>query len=221
MRRTHPFDEADSPSASPKGKAKAPKTAAPTLSLDDSPAQHHPTKPTDTLLTSYVPSGLHAGSLPTGRYYPTNYEKRAHPQPAPKPTRSEPTYTSAPPRPRPEGDARQKLQQYQRDMVAQATLAARKLMGGSREGSPVAPGFPAHGMPVSAPPTANPSSPRLRPLGSPGPVTPMELEGSEGSYIDKGRGTGGAAREGGRRQPMSPGNRMRAETHSPVATPAF
>jgi hypothetical protein len=34
-------------------------------------------------------------------------------------------------------------------------------------------------------PAANPSSPRLNPLDSPGPVTPMELEGA-GGYLTAG-----------------------------------
>ena len=235
MRCHHPFNQAESHRApSPKGKAKGPDTPdTPSLALNAKPAKAAPEKKSDTLLTSYVPSGLHgAGTLPTGKYYPTNYENRSHTQkPAPNPPKAAksasqvPTYGSGPgssQKSRLEGDARQKLQQYQRDMVAQATLAARKVMGGSYQESNLAiPGLPTHGMPVSAPPIVNPSSPRLRPMGSPGPVTPMELEGSEGSYLDKGGRLGASARDRERRQPMSPGNRMRAETRSPAATPAF
>lgn len=206
-------------------------TAHPTLAFQDEPTRHSTSQQTDALLTSYVPSGLHSGALPMGKYYPSNYEKRSHQQKttfnAPKPAKSTsqvPTYTAAgSQKTRLEGDARQKLQQYQRDMVAQATLAARKVMGGRQGQNLTIPGFPPQGLPVSAPPTVNPSSPRLRPLGSPGPVTPMELGGSEGSYLDKGRTASveRSVRDRERRQPISPGNRMRAETRSPAATPAF
>lgn len=90
------------------------------------------------------------------------------------------------PRVRDEGDAKRKLQQYQRDMIAQATLAARKVLGSGENSTLKLPGFPVPCLPTGAPAT-NPISPRLRPLGSPGPVTPMELEATDGSYIDKGR----------------------------------
>lgn len=33
-----------------------------------------------------------------------------------------------------------------------------------------------------------PLAPRLIPLGSPGPVTPMELETKDGEYLNKGKG---------------------------------
>lgn len=235
VRCPHPFSESPSQpgSPSPNGKGNAPGTPdTPSLALNAEPAEAVPEKPSGTLVTSYVPSGLHvSGSLPMGKYYPSNYEKRSHvhkPTPSSyKPAKSTsqvPTYGGLQ-KARPEGDARQKLQQYQRDMVAQATLAARKVMGGGNQAPSLAiPGLPSQGgIPVSAPATANPSSPRLRPLGSPGPVTPMELESSAGSYLDKGRGAAGgsAARDRERRPAMSPGNRIRAETRSPVATPAF
>jgi hypothetical protein len=51
-------------------------------------------------------------------------------------------------------EVRRKLKQYQRDMVEAAALAASLAIPGR-----------------------GPASPRLGPLGSPGPVTPMELEG--------------------------------------------
>lgn len=228
----HPFSEFEShhETPSPKAQGNAPGTPdTPSLALNADPAEAAPENPSGTLVTSYVPSGFHSsGTLPMGKYYPSNYEKRSHvhtPTPNPpkvaKSSSQVPTYGGLQ-KARPEGDARQKLQQYQRDMVAQATLAARKIMGGKEESSLSTPGFPSQGMPVSAPATADPSSPRLRPLGSPGPVTPMELESSAGSYLDKGRGAaGGSARDRERRPPMSPGDRMRAETRSPVATPAF
>lgn len=230
MRCPHPFNESEShqEATSPKGKGNASGTPdTPSLALNAEPAEAVPEKPSGTLVTSYVPSGLHVkGSLPMGKYYPSNYEKRSHvhkptPPKAAKSSSQVPTYGGLQ-KSRPEGDARQKLLQYQRDMVAQATLAARKVMGGNQEPSLSIPGLPSQDVPVSAPATVNPSSPRLRPLGSPGPVTPMELESSAGSYLDKGRGAaGGSARDRECRPARSPGGRMRAETRSPVATPAF
>ena len=59
-------------------------------------------------------------------------------------------------------DVRRKLQQYQRDMVEQTAQAGRIVMD-----------------------HPNPTSPRLEPLGSPGPVTPMALEES-GGYLAAG-----------------------------------
>lgn len=231
MRRPHPFSESGShqEALSRKGKAKEPRTPdTPSFALNAEPVKVARGWPSGTLLTSYFPSGVHSGTLPMGKYYPSNYEKRLDTQKSgPNPRKSArsapqiPTY-SASQNARLEGDARQKLQQYQRDMIAQASLAARKVMGGTQESNLSISGLPTHGVTTSAPLTANPASPKLRPLGSPGPVTPMELEGSEGSYLDKGRGAaGGSARDRERRRPMSPGNRMRAETRSPVATPAF
>lgn len=237
VRRTHPFhaDAGSPPSVpSPKGKSRASHatSAHQFRAFDREPAGAPSVPPCDTLVTSYAPSGLHGASLPMGKYYPSNYE-RSHRQTAPpnphKPAKlasQVPTYGAAGSSQKAllEGDARQKLQQYQRDMVAQATLAARRVMGSSPEQNLGITGIPTRGLPFSAPATANPVSPRLRPLGSPGPVTPMELEGPEGSYLDKGRASTvleRSARDRERRQPMSPGNRMRAETRSPVATPAF
>lgn len=74
-----------------------------------------------------------------------------------------------------ESDAKRRLQQYQRDMIAQATLA---LNGGNVNAAALSSlrtiGFAS---------MSKPSKPRLAPLGSPGPVTPMELEGSGEGYL--------------------------------------
>jgi hypothetical protein len=61
-------------------------------------------------------------------------------------------------------DVKRKLQQYQRDMIAQARLAG--LRGTSEDMA-----------------SAKPSSPKLQPLGSPGPITPLELEESGGYMV--------------------------------------
>jgi hypothetical protein len=60
------------------------------------------------------------------------------------------------------GDVKLKLQQYQREMIAQARLAELPSGAQDQAGS------------------AKPTSPKLQPLGSPGPITPLELEESSG-----------------------------------------
>ncbi|KAF3349158.1 Transcriptional regulator CRZ1 [Verticillium dahliae VDG2] len=175
-------------------------------------------------VASYLPSGVRDTTLPMGKYYPSNYEKRNHP---PHPTTSmEPT----PVQPRPVGvaglsssvksesqvptvsnenfqtsrqdsDVRRKLAQYQRDMIAQARLAATEILGSSAK-TTTAPqpttatatvmlnGFPLAGMRhFAASGGGKPLSPRLLPLGSPGPVTPMDLEGGELGSVDRGCGS--------------------------------
>lgn len=97
--------------------------------------------------------------------------------------------------------AKHRLQQYQRDMIAQAALAASEVMGGTaaRDGS----GLPASAAALAGLPLANiqltgsmmrghkPVSPRLLPLGSPGPVTPIDLEGGGESYWTRGEAVSG------------------------------
>jgi hypothetical protein len=68
-------------------------------------------------------------------------------------------------------ESRRRLQQYQREMVAQATLAATRAMGNSA----VKTTFPGDDAPVLAAGRTRMGAPRLNPRGSPGPVTPMEL----------------------------------------------
>ncbi len=57
------------------------------------------------------------------------------------------------------GDIKKKLLQYQQDMREQAATAARLNL-----------------------PVRLPRSPKLVPLGSPGPVTPWELDGEGGGF---------------------------------------
>ncbi|KAI9163644.1 hypothetical protein HJFPF1_05266 [Paramyrothecium foliicola] len=152
-------------------------------------------------VASYYPAGFHDTPLPMGKYYPSNYEHRnksrqgsqaSMPEPAwstksPEPQDS--THLSpSPPRKVTEAERRRKMLQYQRDMVAQATLAL-----GSSSKANSGPNFLLKGMPgkdfrFPTPATHKPHSPKLAPLGSPGPVTPMELESGGGGYWDKGRG---------------------------------
>ncbi|KAK4239484.1 hypothetical protein C8A03DRAFT_42891 [Achaetomium macrosporum] len=158
-----------------------------------------------TPISSYIPSGLHDDVvLPMGKYYPTNWEKRhgkksqfrapttAKPV-APVVTRPEPQVPKSHGEhghTRPGIDVKRRLQQYQRDMVAQAAMAASAVLANSasttsserascRGGGtlPTAPQFAAAFLKAH-----KPLSPRLRPVGSPGrPITPMSLEAD--SYL--------------------------------------
>ncbi len=99
-------------------------------------------------------------AMPLGKYHPSNYKNKSNTV-----ENLGPLTPAAPTQPhhaRKKSDIKKKLQQYQRDMVEQAALAGRIAFPG-----------------------AKPVSPRLLPLGSPGPVTPMELEESAG-YLGAG-----------------------------------
>lgn len=170
-----------------------------------------PSSRSHTPVTSYVPSGLHEAPMPIGKYYPSNYEAARSRQSSsqnfrtPRSSLRPPSSSGGPSsvksdtavpqinrtdssRGRSDSDAKRRLQQYQRDMVAQATQAARQLARGQGTSAHLA---AQHGAPVKQFQAASPRpvSPRLQPLGSPGPVTPMELEGhgGEGGYLTRGR----------------------------------
>lgn len=100
---------------------------------------------------------LKLNSLP--RFHPANYESSSSSADT-TPRLSRPG--TAQPHLRQVSDAQKKLQQYQRDVVVNATRAASLAL------SPRIP--------------ANPTPARLNPLGSPGPVTPLALEG-DGDYL--------------------------------------
>ncbi|WYZ45492.1 hypothetical protein EsH8_VIII_000808 [Colletotrichum jinshuiense] len=161
---------------------------------------------TNTPVTSYLPSGVRDTSLPMGKYYPSNYEQRsvrdARIGPEGPPTRVSSTRSEGhiPTREgfrvsRQDSEARHKLQQYQRDMIAQARLAASEVLGSSPGQMSAVPSsaITLNGVPltdlhhIGTTGAHKPISPRLLPLGSPGPVTPMNLEGEEGGYLDRGR----------------------------------
>ncbi|KAK5999043.1 hypothetical protein PT974_01430 [Cladobotryum mycophilum] len=171
------------------------KTSHPTVGSFISHGSHMP-------VASYISPGFHENPVPMGKYYPSNYEKRNSGQKSLQP----PSLTKMPssvksdtqvPKYRPsssnstasEDETRRKIQQYQRDMIMQAALA---LGNTTANASQLAAGVSLNGgveiRLASAAPT-RPISPRLVPLGSPGPVTPMELESSGGSYLDKGHGS--------------------------------
>ncbi|KAL8832167.1 MAG: hypothetical protein Q9191_000440 [Dirinaria sp. TL-2023a] len=113
---------------------------------------------------------------PLPRFHPANFET---PSPSPNMTRQNPHSSPAKPHHRHVSDAQHKLQQYQRDVVAASAARAASLS-------------------MSPSATAKPNAPRLDPMGSPGPVTPLMLEpaddylgagtlGSPGSRPDRGR----------------------------------
>ncbi|KAK1641255.1 hypothetical protein BDP81DRAFT_130202 [Colletotrichum phormii] len=164
----------------------------------------------NTPVTSYLPSGVHDTSLPMGKYYPSNYEQNSSQDgrigpPGPpsrvSSTRSEghiPTREAFKSSSRQDSEVRRKLQQYQRDMIAQARIAASEVLGSSpSQGTAAVPSstITLNGVPltslhhIGSTGVHKPISPRLLPLGSPGPVTPMDLEGGlgQGGYLDRGR----------------------------------
>ena len=101
------------------------------------------------------PTALRLPPLP--RFHPATYESASPENTA---------HTSRKSRPNGHGrqysDAKQQIYRYQRDIVANATRAAR--------------------LTLSPKDIESPSSPRLHPIGSPGPVTPLALE-SEVDYL--------------------------------------
>lgn len=79
-----------------------------------------------------------------------------------------------------ESEAKRRLQQYQRDMIAQATLA----LNGGNVNAAALNAIQLRNMGFTSITKPNkPNKPRLEPLGSPGPVTPMELESTDDGYI--------------------------------------
>ncbi|KAI0434798.1 hypothetical protein F5Y09DRAFT_188875 [Xylaria sp. FL1042] len=148
-----------------------------------------------TPVASYMPLGDQGSPLPMGKYYPSNYEKRKGEKRKKsknhRPVISEPTMAtlaksdshvpvlnqnSTMSHTRTESEAKYRLQQYQRDMIAQATIALNRGSANEAAISSIRSlGFSN---------VMKPSKPRLIPLGSPGPVTPMELEGSHDGYLD-------------------------------------
>ncbi|CAG8975017.1 hypothetical protein HYALB_00012184 [Hymenoscyphus albidus] len=118
---------------------------------------------------------LDAFTIPKGKYYPSNYITPMTSQSSTPRTSLTPVATSLqipaynntnnkkrPSHERNNSDVKRKLQQYQRDMIAQARAASHA---------------PPSDITWTVP---RPVSPRLAPLGSPGPITPLELENNDG-----------------------------------------
>ncbi|KAI0201843.1 hypothetical protein F4808DRAFT_459602 [Astrocystis sublimbata] len=154
-----------------------------------------------TPVASYLPLGDRS-SMPMGKYYPSNYERRKDE----KKSRQHRTTTSAPAMSsssksdsqvptvnqtpsmghgRTEPTAKARLQQYQRDMIAQASIALGRGNPNDAALTTIRPYGFSH--------MIKPNKPRLAPLGSPGPVTPMELEGSDVGYLGVHGGIGNHA----------------------------
>ncbi|KAI8951548.1 hypothetical protein F4801DRAFT_283804 [Xylaria longipes] len=145
-----------------------------------------------TPVASYMPLGDRSSPLPMGKYYPSNYERRKdekrgkrHRPATSAPTMSSSTksdsqvptvnQTSSIVHSRNESEAKARLQQYQRDMIAQASIA----LGRGNPNEATLGTIRQYGFNHMI----KPSKPRLAPMGSPGPVTPMELECSEIGYL--------------------------------------
>lgn len=142
---------------------------------------------------------------PLPRFHPANYETPS----SPNMIKQKPHSSPAKPHHRQFSDAQHKLQQYQRDVIAASAARAALL-------------------PMSPSTTAKPNAPRLDPMGSPGPVTPLMLEpaddylgagslGSPGSRPVRGRELVQRLvdRENGRRRYS-----RRSESLSPAVSPA-
>ncbi|KAK3364460.1 hypothetical protein B0T25DRAFT_442110 [Lasiosphaeria hispida] len=161
-----------------------------------------------TPVSSYIPTGVHDNAaLPLGKYYPSNYERRpsnnntqylqppattsgARSESQVSKVRREPCHT------RSTSEVKRRLLQYQRDMVAQATVAASALLANNTSllndpetGSKIIGGMSLPTIQLGGKLIKNhkPRSPKLAPMGSPGPVTPMSLEGGGDSYLTLGR----------------------------------
>ncbi|KAH7185267.1 uncharacterized protein B0J16DRAFT_320053 [Fusarium flagelliforme] len=164
------------------------------------PAQSAAMSQSNTPVASYLAPGFHDNPLPMGKYYPSNYENRTGNHSSMRPplngTMSSNIGPDSQAVPRansqsnPETELRRKLQQYQRDMIAQASMAANELLSSSAK-SGDKPGISLNSLPLrdsrfATPGSHKPISPRLLPLGSPGPVTPMDLESiGGGDYLSR------------------------------------
>lgn len=145
--------------------------------------------------------------FPKGKYYPSNYIPSPT-SPAPEiaspilngsnlqlPPKNQRQKSTNPHHQRRSSDIKRKLQKYQRDMIEQA-----RMIHASVTSSPA----------VSAP-GSKPISPRLLPLGSPGPITPFELEESSGYLIAGSIRSADGLAEGGLRENEAIGKMIRLE----------
>jgi hypothetical protein len=149
-------------------------------------------------VASYYPAGFHDTPLPMGKYYPSNYEHRNKSRQNSQASMPEPAWSikspdsmqesPSSPKKATEAELRRRMLQYQRDMVAQASMALGTSAKSASPSSILLKGKPMKDFRFPTSGTHKPHSPKLAPLGSPGPVTPMELESSGGGYLDKGCG---------------------------------
>ncbi|CAO1597847.1 MAG: hypothetical protein LQ349_008673 [Xanthoria aureola] len=146
------------------------------------------------------PAALAISSLPA--YHPANYESHNSSPHASRPASS--THG------RQVSEAQRQYQQHQRELILNYTRNAVR-NGGK---APIPP----------------PSSPRLNPLGSPGPITPLNLEGQNDYFLGGSRKGSTSVPKGKERREMA--ERMmglererirypeRVERHSPAVSPA-
>lgn len=128
---------------------------SPTMPVHPNPSvtQHNARRHSSNQHHIRQPAPLAMSSLPP--YHPANYESHH-----PSPRASRPASSS---HGRQLSDAQKKLQRHQRELVINATRTA-------------APS-------TTKPPVPRPSSPRLDPLSSPGPITPLMLEGQTDYFL--------------------------------------
>ncbi|KAI9649350.1 hypothetical protein NHQ30_001923 [Ciborinia camelliae] len=139
--------------------------------------------------------------MPKGKYYPSNYTSSPS-SPIPilngdnlqLPPKNHRQKSTNPDHQRRSSDIKRKLQKYQRDMIEQARMVHASVTS--------SPGASASG--------SKPISPRLHPLGSPGPITPFELEESSG-YLIAGQIRSGGLVESGLRENEAIGRMIRVE----------
>ena len=179
-----------------------PKLAPMSTSSSGAPATIH--------VSSYIPMGgvPEPVVLPLGKYYPTNWEKRqsdrdityrirsmslaakrksvaAKPEPqSPQQPQTEASHSG---HVRSKSETKRRLIQYKRDMITQATVATSTAIKQAAASSTSSAAVRSRIQLSESIIKANkPTSPRLTPVGSPGPVTPMSLESSGDGYLTKG-----------------------------------
>lgn len=206
VHRPHPFHQGSVPRTQPVTDAETLQqgvTASHAATYTTNMAAH-----TNIPVASYCPTGFSDNSLQIGRYYPSNYENsreshKSRPNAASAssvdPKSSTQSKSSSPSAPS-DLDIRQKLwrQQYQRDMIARHAAKQSEIsVSSSGEAKAVLSQMedvtarrmpPGKALSFGPQSLHKPHAPRLHPLGSPGPVTPMDLESSGGNYLDKGKG---------------------------------
>ncbi|KAL8846821.1 MAG: hypothetical protein Q9221_008107 [Calogaya cf. arnoldii] len=140
------------------------------------------------------PAALAIPSLPA--FHPANYESRNSSPQSSRPVGS--THS------RQVSEAQRQYQQHQRELILNYTRNAVRNSGKA----PVLP----------------PISPRLNPLGSPGPITPLTLEGQSDYFVSGPRKGSTSTSKGKERRDiverMIGGYPERAERHSPAVSPA-
>ncbi|EKD14401.1 uncharacterized protein L3040_008238 [Drepanopeziza brunnea f. sp. 'multigermtubi'] len=175
--RPHPFSNNFAPSFKEDHSTRMPSSFAPS---SFAPSSSDTTPIAISMLSGqFSPSIPETLRIPKGKYYPSNYQS-PNPSEISTPPSSlprislPPTNLSLPPtsskraskdragHERTSSDVKRKLQQYQRDMIAQAQETASTLRATTSK---------------------EPLSPRLLPVGSPGPITPFELEEADGYLV--------------------------------------